>query len=226
MQKIRYEDVMTYGLAQERFDGLLAAYGAGTLSPAPSMLVACHLEISGRNRSFVSALETLGGSMLAESECAELDDRASALDRIFSADASDSEDHTIDQAGDSPFPPSLRRILGSDASAIQWRSRLPGLKDYALNTNDNAEVSLMWIKAGQAMPSHTHAGTELTLVLSGGFSDELGHYVRGDVSVADASVNHRPIADEGEDCICLAVLDAPIRLTGPIGRFIEPFISR
>jgi putative transcriptional regulator len=64
----------------------------------------------------------------------------------------------------------------------------------------------------------------MTLVLAGGFSDESGHFVRGDVAEADPSVNHQPVADPGEDCLCLAVTDAPLRLTGPFGRLLNPFL--
>jgi putative transcriptional regulator len=42
--------------------------------------------------------------------------------------------------------------------------------------------------------------------------------------IADESVDHCPIADEEGDCLCLAVTDAPLRLTGRFGRFLNPFI--
>jgi putative transcriptional regulator len=71
------------------------------------------------------------------------------------------------------------------------------------------------------MPSHTHEGSEITLVLRGGFSDATGHYRRGDIAIADSEVDHRPRADEDEDCICFAVTDAPLRLTGPVARFVQ-----
>jgi putative transcriptional regulator len=66
---------------------------------------------------------------------------------------------------------------------------------------------------------------EMTLLLAGGFSDETGHYLRGDVALADPSVDHRPVADPGEDCLCLAVTDAPLRLTGRFGRYLN-FLAR
>jgi len=59
--------------------------------------------------------------------------------------------------------------------------------------------------------------------LKGGFSDIMGHYRRGDIAVADGDVDHRPRADNGGDCICFAVTDAPVRLTGLIGRFLQRF---
>jgi putative transcriptional regulator len=35
---------------------------------------------------------------------------------------------------------------------------------------------------------------------------------------------HRPVVDSDEECICLAVLDAPLKLTGMIGRLVNPFL--
>ena len=74
------------------------------------------------------------------------------------------------------------------------------------------------------MPFHTHEGCEFTLVLQGGYHDGDVGYARGDFQFADSSLNHSPVADPGEPCLCLAVLDAPMRLTGRIGRLVNPFI--
>lgn len=71
------------------------------------------------------------------------------------------------------------------------------------------------------MPAHGHGGEEHTLVLCGAFSDHGGHYAAGDVALADAGVTHRPKADPGEDCICLAVTDAPLRFKGPAGPILN-----
>jgi putative transcriptional regulator len=82
----------------------------------------------------------------------------------------------------------------------------------------------MRIRAGRAVPRHTHRGYELVCVLEGGFSDAAGHYGRGDVAVADDGVDHQPTADADGDCICLAVTDAPVRLTGRFWRLLNPFV--
>ena len=44
------------------------------------------------------------------------------------------------------------------------------------------------------------------------------------IAYADDDVDHRPIADEGEDCLCFAVTEGSLRLTGPVGRFFAPFL--
>jgi putative transcriptional regulator len=61
------------------------------------------------------------------------------------------------------------------------------------------------------------------LVLQGGFSDGNGHYAVGDIAYADDDVNHKPVADPDEVCICFAVVDAPVELTGPFGRLMNTF---
>jgi putative transcriptional regulator len=33
------------------------------------------------------------------------------------------------------------------------------------------------------------------------------------------------MTDEGQDCICFAVTDAPLRLTGPVGRILDRFFG-
>jgi putative transcriptional regulator len=66
----------------------------------------------------------------------------------------------------------------------------------------------------------------MTLVLDGAFDDQAGHYGRGDVCVADDRIEHQPVAAAGRDCLCLVVASSPIRLTGPLMRLLNPFLSR
>ena len=118
----------------------------------------------------------------------------------------------------------MRDYLDGPLEDLTW-SRWGGLsQSEILPARSDFTTRLMRIKAGTAMPPHTHQGQELTLVLAGGFSDEAGHYLRGDVAAADPTVDHRPIADPGKTCLCLAVTDAPLRLTGPLTRMLNPFL--
>ncbi len=66
---------------------------------------------------------------------------------------------------------------------------------------------------------------ELTVVLSGALVDGSERFMRGDVEQADESVEHQPRAGEGEDCICLAVTDAPLRFKSFIVRLAQPFLK-
>ena len=45
------------------------------------------------------------------------------------------------------------------------------------------------------------------------------------IEIADEDLNHTPIADVGEDCICLAATDARLRFNKLIPRMAQPFIG-
>ena len=65
----------------------------------------------------------------------------------------------------------------------------------------------------------------MTLVLQGGFSDSAGSYHEGDFIYREADELHAPTALQSEDCICLAVLDAPLKFTGWKYRWMNPFLQ-
>jgi putative transcriptional regulator len=98
-----------------------------------------------------------------------------------------------------------------------------GVKQSILPTSKDASIRLLYIPAGTAVPDHGHRGMELTLVLQGAFVDETDRFGPGDIEIADEDLNHTPIADIGEDCICLAATDAPLRFNKLIPRIAQPF---
>jgi putative transcriptional regulator len=83
----------------------------------------------------------------------------------------------------------------------------------------------MWIRAGRALPAHTHKGMELILILDGAFNDERGRFARGDISIADETVDHRPVAEKDRACIAFGVSDGPIKLTGSFRQIIGDLIG-
>ena len=116
----------------------------------------------------------------------------------------------------------LRDKVGGDASAVRWRPLGMGVRQAILPTSDSATARLLYIPAGAAVPDHGHKGTELTLVLQGAFSDATDRFGRGDLEIADEDLEHTPVAEAGQDCICLAATDAPLRFTGLIPRMLQP----
>lgn len=62
------------------------------------------------------------------------------------------------------------------------------------------------------------------MVLQGAFSDDDDRFARGDVEIADEELHHTPVADISEDCICLAVTDAPLRFNSLLPRLAQPFL--
>jgi putative transcriptional regulator len=123
------------------------------------------------------------------------------------------------------FPAPLRSYLGTGPDALAWQKLMPGIEQAVLVESGVARARLFRIAGGVSIPEHGHQGMELTVVLQGAFRDEAGHYRRGDVASADDGTVHRPVADKGETCLCLTVTDAPLRLTGLVGRLVNPFVS-
>jgi putative transcriptional regulator len=129
---------------------------------------------------------------------------------------------TVVPPPDTVLPPPLRAYLGHGLDAVRWRWLLPGLKEAQLG---DPGVTLLWAKGGRKMPTHTHEATEVTLVLAGAFGDVTGRYARGDIEIGDETLDHQPIVEKGEDCICFVVAEGALRLTGPFGRWIDKLQS-
>lgn len=200
-------------------DLLLAEYAAGALPPPLHALVGAHIALKPEAATFVSGLEAAKAASIEEMAPVALASRDAMLARIFESAAAEAA--PVAPRGDDVFPGPLRRYLGLSARDIPWRRSMPGVRQHVAEERDGVEATLYWIKAGSKMPHHTHDGEEFTLVLRGGFTDVTGHYARGDVAVADGDLDHRPMADADEDCICFAVTTAPLRLTGPVGKLFQ-----
>ncbi|MEM6728105.1 MAG: ChrR family anti-sigma-E factor [Pseudomonadota bacterium] len=204
-------------------DQLLMGYAAGTLPEAFNLVVATHISLCDECRARLHAFEEVGGAVLSETEAVAMDDGAlDATLRLISQKAKD----PIKTVRSSPsvFPAPLREYVGGDVDAVKWRRAGNGVKQAILPTSKDASVRLLYIPAGAEMPDHGHQGTELTMVLQGAYIDDDGRYARGDIEVADQHMTHTPIADIGEDCICLAATDAPLRFNSLVPRIAQRFL--
>jgi putative transcriptional regulator len=126
---------------------------------------------------------------------------------------------------DRVLPNPIQDYLGGDVDAVKWRAVGGGVRQAVLKTKDKTKVRLLSIPGGTAMPDHSHRGLELTLVLQGAFLDEDSRFGPGDVEIATEHLHHTPVAEEGQDCICIAATDAPLRFRGLIPRIAQPFIG-
>ena len=122
------------------------------------------------------------------------------------------------------LPAPLQDYVGGPVQDIRWRPIGMGVKQAILPTTKDATARLLFIPAGAAVPDHGHNGMELTMVLQGAFSDEVDRFARGDVEIADEDLEHTPVADISEDCICLAVTDAPLKFNKLMPRLFQPFL--
>lgn len=216
-------------------DDLLAAYAAGTLSEAESLLIATHSALCPICRSAISEFEAVGASLLEEltpvsmdvdsfdSLLARLDDEEPLPEKVVLHPSSYS---STSKGGSIALPQPLRDYVGADLQDVAWRPVIRGLEEAELAVSSpDFNVRLIRVAPGAAMPQHSHHGSELTLVLTGAYQDGSGRFARGDVQIADGEIDHQPTAEEGEACVCLIVTDAPIKLTGRLGRLLNPFIK-
>jgi quercetin dioxygenase-like cupin family protein len=106
------------------------------------------------------------------------------------------------------------RRYGLAMEDIEWTRLGPGVWQHRLALSPGAQGDLYLLKLapGCRLPLHGHAG-ELTVVLTGTFTDSSGEYRVGDVQEADAGSEHQPMGDGDEGCICL-VADALQRRPG------------
>ncbi|MCT8973326.1 ChrR family anti-sigma-E factor [Microbaculum marinisediminis] len=208
-------------------DATIMAYAAGTLREALCVAVAAHVAICPRCRAAVRAAEAAGGALLEEIDAVSLD--ADALDRAMArietpAAARPAMPEPAPRPRDPRVPAPLARLIGGGLDEVRWRWLAPGVRSYEIPVTPGAgSLRLLRIAPGKAVPEHGHGGTELTLILSGSYSDVTGHYGPGDVADLDEDVEHAPVVDSPEDCICLVATESPTRFKGLIGRLLQPY---
>ncbi len=200
---------------------MLLDYSAGSLAVGPRLVVAAHAALCADCRQQLERFETVGGAMLSAIEPVAVSENL--LPRIMAAidqlPAQKPEQPRGELAKILPFP--LRRYVDSSA---KWRRAGLGIDEIELPlASQQHRASLLRIRAGRSMAVHRHVGVEYTVVLAGSFRDAGVQYGVGDLCLA-ASPEHMPVADASQDCICLTVLDAPVILTGALGRLLNPLL--
>ncbi|MEM9710142.1 MAG: ChrR family anti-sigma-E factor [Pseudomonadota bacterium] len=212
-------------------DELLMGYAAGTLPEAFSLIVATHISMCDECRARLGSFDAVGGSVLEEcgSHAMAEDSFSEVLGRLDGAPNSQPirvETETSNGANHADsFPWPLAEYVGSDPSAVKWKSLGGGVRHSVIKTSKGATARLLRIPAGMTMPDHGHNGLEATLVLKGAYRDDDGRYGPGDIEVANEEFDHTPVAEDGEDCICLTVTDAPLKFRGLVPRIAQPFLG-
>ncbi len=205
-------------------DELLMGYSAGTLPEAFNLIVAAHVSMCDECRATLAGFDAIGGALIEDTPAAELSGDCLAKTMARIRDGAPTT-RPAPARCDAVLPAPLLDYIGGSLDSIRWRPAGMGVKQAILSTSESASARMLFIPAGTALPDHSHHGTELTLVLQGAFEDEDGHFSRGDVEVASSETHHTPIADLSEDCICLAVTDAPLRFRGLLPRLAQPFLN-
>jgi len=205
---------------------LLTEYVAGNLPLAQSACVAAHMNYCESCQRTVGQLQEVGSSLFDRLDPEPVGESVldSVLARLDEVPPLSYSKPVETEAGRTPAI--LQRLMAGDFTELAWKKITEALRISYLKTGDpNYEFALYHIKAGGKIPEHDHRGSEMTLVLQGGFSDANGSYHEGDFIYRAADDTHAPTALQSEDCICLAVLDAPLKFTGWKYRWMNPFLQ-
>ncbi|MGE0767480.1 MAG: ChrR family anti-sigma-E factor [Hyphomicrobiaceae bacterium] len=203
-------------------DETLAAYVRNALDEGRHVVVAAHIEHCPSCARMMTAADNLLGLTLEDAEPAPL--RRDALTKVL---------RRIDQraAGEGLFrhptakpPPGIGALAGYELGPWRWIG--PGVRRRSVSVPRHHGARVFMLKAAPctSLPHHTHTGTELTLVLQGAFAHAGGRFGVGDFEEADGTVEHRPVVEAGEDCLCLVAMQGQLRLLGRIGRILQPFV--
>lgn len=208
-------------------DELLLDYAAGALAEGPALAVSLHVALDPAARSSVEGLAAVGGALMEGAAGAALDE--GSLEQVLArldglAVEPRGEEAMRPRAGfewaPAPLLPHLKPGMG-------WRRILGKFDEIRLDlAGAFHRVSLLRLEPGRGLPEHRHTGYEYTVCLQGGYTDATGHYGVGDFAVGPGGEKHEPIADPGEPCIALIVVEDPIVLTGPWGRWLNPLVKR
>jgi len=206
-------------------DSILAAFAAGTLDHGQHVAIVTHLVSCTQCRSFMRSMEYVGGSILTS-----LPPVVMSSDALAKTEARLNEPVLPPVADLSPtvpetevpgLPKFVRRYRFGN---WKWIAPSVHLRPIMLPYASDTRVFLLKSGPGTTMLEHTHTGIEMTCVLCGAFRQNGAHYGPGDFDLGDETVEHQPIVEPGQDCICLVAMHGKLRLKGVIGRIMQPFI--
>ena len=228
----------------EVIGALLLDYATGALASPLEVLVETHISLNAASARQLRTLMQLGGILLEECEPVSLSEGAleavmAEIDALDQKDEQDLADALAQQDNVVAFRPSaqtttnianLPRPLADyipDLSCDKsWRRISKGLSQCRIQFNGSGvEANIYRIAPGTSIPVHSHEGTEVTLVLSGGFTDETGSFGPGDIAIQETGATHKPVADDDGECIVFAINEGNIRLANPIGRVLSYLVN-
>lgn len=208
---------------------LLLDYASGALREAASLVIATHLALCPACRKTVQDCEAIGGTLLEQGESVAVS--GACRDKVMALLDAQEQPAAPGKPAYDPFfcnvlPAPLRGYVGCGVSNVPWQRISSTVETAALGSCkcSAGTARLIRVKAGAALPRHTHSGQEYTVVLSGSYRDGGNLYRRGDFVACGSEVQHAPVAGEAEDCVCLVALEGRMQLSGLLGRLLTPFL--
>ncbi|MGI9463043.1 MAG: ChrR family anti-sigma-E factor, partial [Aestuariivirgaceae bacterium] len=210
-------------------------FAAGALTPAIAVVVSSHISMCPACRRKLENAEAVGGALFEAENKVHLShgsinnvlEQIEVEQRARPGRPADAERKPRHMMADDMLPFPVASLLETRLPDVKWKRAGRGIAIHQIDLGDDTEskLFLMKIQAGRAVPEHGHGASELTLVLSGAYTDECGRFARGDVADLDEDIEHQPVVDKDEDCICLVAIEQPTRFTGLVPRILQPLVG-
>jgi len=206
---------------------MLKAFSAGELPLSLSIAMSAHIELCDDCAEQVKLIESSLSDDTWESNLLEEADFGDMLQSIMNEEVIASSTYVNKakvktKVADQEYtlPTAFRQF-----NDLKWSGFGAVSRARIINDENNVRASLLHIDKNGQIPQHQHKGYELTLLLEGTFTDELGCYEKGDFIWLEGDVDHSPYTKDG--CLCYAVQDAPLhfikgmsKVLNPLGNFI------
>ncbi len=210
-------------------DETIQDYAAGSLTASMETLVACHLTVCNQCRHKAMLAENVGGSLFDDMEPAAV--AGSAMDLLARAAMMPEHSAPSSPASKPAFkgvPLPLARQLPADLDDLDWRRIAPGIKQFNLSSQHrkHGAFQLLHLDPGVVLSAHSHNDRELTYLVQGSYTDEIGQFKAGDIADLDGhDQTHQPVVDSKEPCIALIATQSPVNYSGVFSKIMQPFVG-
>lgn len=210
-------------------DETIQDYAAGSLSASMEVLVTCHTTVCSHCRQRVALAENIGASFFDDVDTCEVG--ASARDILERAQMIPEHSKPLTSNEREPVkgvPRPLGRILPAPLDEIEWRRIGPGISQHNLSTQHrrHGAFQLLHLEPGTVLSAHSHNDRELTYLVQGSYTDEIGQFKAGDIADLDHGHDtHQPIVDSDIPCIALIATQSPVRYSGMLSKIMQPFVG-
>ncbi len=206
-------------------DEMLAKFNQAELPPGISTAISAHLDLCSCCRKKSAQLLDQASEQWLHTEPVAEPDFDDLLADIVSqpqqASTSNIEPalsqrvHLLEHSVE--VPAVLAKAAGE---SLRWNKLPGGINLASLALDRKAQCDFLYMKPGSQIPRHKHQGIEITLVLDGTFTDDLGSYHPGDFIVRSGEDSHGATSDDG--CLCFTVLENPVIFTSGLARMLNP----
>jgi len=205
-------------------------YAAGSLSAPMETLVACHLTVCSHCRARTDMADSIGGVLFDDIDDTEAELALTASELLQRAAIMPGHSRPAIPAAQvvKGVPRPLGRLLPAPLEELDWRRIAPGIGQHNLSNQHRkyGAFQLLHLDPGTVLSAHSHNDRELTYLVQGSYSDEMGQFKVGDIAdLNHGHQSHQPVVDSEEPCIALIATQSPVNYSGIMGKIMQPFVG-